>query len=458
MDKEIPRSFKFKTAPYEHQITMLRYHISRPWSAEWGDFGIGKSKVACDLIRWRLEYKQAEKAIILAPANVLPSWKEELEKHSDLSYAIGDVPKRVPDVVVLSYDGLSWKWEKKAGERKRRMVMGQRLMQALAMARNWKCQLICDESTKVKTIKAHRTVSAITLSDVCPFRIIMTGVPIPNDLLDIWSQIRIMDGGTHLGNNFYQWRYKNFFNRPWLPGKWNPKEDTLEKIKDLVGEVGIRFLRDDCLDLPDATYSIRWVKLSDEQRKIYEKLGTGNTFKIEGYPPIDLRYPMVRFTKRYEVLCGFLYFDKERKHVFTFTKNPKHEAAKEMVEDWVQQDNKAVLYTAFREQKNQLYDLFKGYAPTDDFIKFQGDEDRKLFIDHVSQGIGVQLYRANLTGYLSNTFNFEDRVQSEARIRRIGQEKKQYYRDWLFDLHEDRRVYKCLREKKDVSQEVMSDK
>jgi hypothetical protein len=55
--------FSSKTKPYQHQMQMLSFHVNRQHSAEWGDFEVGKSKVALDLIRWRLEEGQVKKAI-----------------------------------------------------------------------------------------------------------------------------------------------------------------------------------------------------------------------------------------------------------------------------------------------------------------------------------------------------------------------------------------------------------
>lgn len=461
--KQISKSFPFKTLPYQHQRDMLRYHISRPWSAEWSDFGVGKSKVALDLIRWRLKHDEIKKAIILAPACVLQSWDEEIQKHTDLSYSINKIPKKIPELLVFSYDHLSfkkkkvrikikgkWRWKVK-------YILNHRLQNLGRLARKFPIQLILDESTKIKSIKAKRTLSALMLADRCKYRIIMSGVPIPNNLQDIWTQIRIMDGGVNMGDNFYSWRYKYFFTKPWMKGRWFPKETTLDYIKDIVQRVGIRFMRDECLDLPDAIYSKRYIDLTPEQEQMMIVLDNGKSPEIAGYPTIEnLNYPMVRFTKKYEVANGFLYFDSQKKHVYTFTKNPKHTLAKEIINDWVQSDTKAVIYSAFTEQTEQLRTIFKDYNPTDKMYSFQNDKTRKLFINHVSQGVGITLHKANITMYLSNTFNFEDRIQSEARIRRAGQTKKQYYIDILAaNCPVEERVYECLRNKQDVYEEVM---
>ena len=442
--------FKFKTEPFQHQRSMLRFHVCTAHSGEFSDFGTGKSKVALDLIRWRRERKEIEKAIILAPANVFPNWEVEIKTHTDLDYALGEIPRKVPPIVVLSYDGL----KVKGGTKKKAIWKNERLVKVLALARKWRTQLICDESTKVKTPGASRTKAAIILSDNCTNRLLMTGVPIPNSLEDLWSQFRVMDARS-VGLNFYRWRARYFYKRKW-EYKWKPRENTLASIKGLVQTYGIRFEREDCLDLPETTYGVRWVELTAEQRRVIDLLSNDSTeFTWRNYPTMQIPNQAIRNMKKYEVAQGFLYFDKERKHVYQFPNNPKTALAKELCEDWIVGDTKGVIYTAFTQQKNDLYSELESYAPVDQMQPFQENPDHKLFIDHVSQGIGVTLHRANITIYTSNTFSLEDRIQSEARIRRIGQGKKQYYIDILAkDCPIEDRVYNCIRHKKDIHEEI----
>ena len=69
-------------------------------------------------------------------------------------------------------------------------------------------------------------------------------------------------------------------------------------------------------------------------------------------------------------------------------------------------------------------------------------------------GVGLNMTRAELVVYYSNSFSFTDREQSEDRAHRIGQTKSVTYIDIVAEGTVDGVVVEALRGKKDVSEFV----
>ena len=60
-------------------------------------------------------------------------------------------------------------------------------------AREEPVMLIVDDSTLVKNPSALRTLRTIALSELCPYRLILSEVPFTRDIADLYAQWRVLD-------------------------------------------------------------------------------------------------------------------------------------------------------------------------------------------------------------------------------------------------------------------------
>lgn len=60
------------------------------------------------------------------------------------------------------------------------------------ISESWRTVIIADESIKIKNIDAKRTQRMLTLSEMCEYKLVLTGEPITKDLLDIYPQINFL--------------------------------------------------------------------------------------------------------------------------------------------------------------------------------------------------------------------------------------------------------------------------
>jgi SNF2 family DNA or RNA helicase len=90
--------------------------------------------------------------------------------------------------------------------------------------------------------------------------------------------------------------------------------------------------------------------------------------------------------------------------------------------------------------------------------EFQSDPAKRFFVVNQATGArGLTLTAATLSVYYSNTFSLEDRMQSEDRNHRIGQENEVLYIDLISNLRVDRLISVALANKQDLHHYVNDD-
>ena len=106
---------------------------------------------------------------------------------------------------------------------------------------------------------------------------------------------------------------------------------------------------------------------------------------------------------------------------------------------------------------------YYGDTSTDDrqkaIKKIQDSKSAVRFIVGTPQtgGYGITLTGASTMIYYSNGYDLEKRMQSEARIDRIGQEKPMTYIDLIAEDTIDTKIVKSLRNKVNIATEIMGE-
>ena len=90
--------------------------------------------------------------------------------------------------------------------------------------------------------------------------------------------------------------------------------------------------------------------------------------------------------------------------------------------------------------------------------KFQEDPECRFFVGTTGTGgFGITLTAASTMIYYSNGYDLEKRLQSEARIDRIGQTKPMTYIDLVAEDTIDTKIQKALRTKMNIASDVMGE-
>lgn len=89
-----------------------------------------------------------------------------------------------------------------------------------------------DESTAIKNPKANLTIACLKYLTKAKYRAVLSGLPHPQDILEIWSQMAFIKGGEWMGQtNFWEWRNKYFYAPPFDPYSWRPTGASASQIR-----------------------------------------------------------------------------------------------------------------------------------------------------------------------------------------------------------------------------------
>ena len=237
-----------------------------------------------------------------------------------------------------------------------------------------------------------------------------------------------------------------------------------EKLKDF----SYRVLKDDCLDLPPKTFMKRIITLTPEQDKVYQQMKKMALALMNG-KMITTANALTQLMRLHQITCGHFKADDGS---FQEIKNNRLSELMEVLEEL---EGKAVIWAHYQYDIETIVKSIKkrygdnsvvtyyGKTPNDqrqDNIKsFQDPESPVRFLVGTPQtgGYGITLTAANTMVYYSNGYDLEKRMQSEARIDRIGQEKPMTYIDLIAEDTIDTKIVTSLRNKVNIASEIMGE-
>ena len=138
---------------------------------------------------------------------------------------------------------------------------------------------VIDESSKIKTPSAKRTKFALEMTNWSNYRRILTGTPITQGPLDLWTQFNFLSPEI-LQQPIYtvfKNRYAVIQRTSLADGRTFDHVVGYRNVDSLVRPIrpySYRVLKSECLDLPDKIYQRFYVQMTTEQERIYTELKT----------------------------------------------------------------------------------------------------------------------------------------------------------------------------------------
>lgn len=241
---------KFK--PYPYQEAAIQWILDRPASGLFLSMGMGKTPITLtaieELIYNRLE---VERVLVIAPLRVAQdTWVKEAAKwdhlnHLRIARMTGTRRERIAaleseaDVYVINRENVVWLTE----------YLG---------AHYWPFDMVViDELSSFKSPSARR-FRALRRKLGSIRRIVgLTGTPAPNGLIDLWSQVYLLDRGERLGRTLTS--YRNTYFRPdrmngHLVYSYRLLGGAEEAIHNKLSDLCMSLRKEDYLDLPGQIY------------------------------------------------------------------------------------------------------------------------------------------------------------------------------------------------------------
>ena len=472
-------NYKFKIKPFAHQVTALERGWQRPEFGLFMEMGTGKSKVLIDNLGMLYQKKEINFALVIAPKGVYRNWvdKEIPEHMSD------DIPHRVirwvasPNktqqaemrsvgeefdgltIFVMNVESFSSVKGRTAGE-----WMGR------AFGRNG--LIAIDESTTIKNHKAKRTKALMKIASAFKYKRLLTGSPVTKSPMDLYSQCEFLRPGLLGYDSYYAFQGRYAVVQRKTMGSHAFQQivgfRNLDELTFKIDQFSYRVLKQDCLDLPDKIYTVRYVGLTREQRDMYNSIKQHALVMLDDGELSTAPAVIPQMLRLQPILSGHLKTDDGDTRYFD---SKRMDALKEILEE---HDGKAIIWSRFRYDIQQItkmlnYTFGQGcaasyYGDTSDDERqravrdFQNSEHLKFFVGNPSTaGYGLTLTEADLVIYYANDFNLETRAQSEDRAHRIGQKNNVTYVDLISEGTIDERIVKSLQSKIDIGAKVLGE-
>jgi len=329
-----------------------------------------------------------------------------------------------------------------------------------------------DESTTIKNPDAKRTKNIVALGKHSKYRRILTGSPVTKSPLDLYKQCEFLDPWLLEYSSYYAFRTRyaimksaNFGGRSVqiVVGYRN-----LGELSKKLEPFSYRCLKEDCLDLPDYTYTKRVIQLTPEQKKIYQQMKILALAELNG-KQMTTQSAMVQLMRLHQITCGHFTADDGT------IKTIKNERLDALVDILDEVENKAVIWAHYRHDIDAIVNAVETHFGKDSYVTYYGDttnEDRQKAIKEIQDpnskvrfiigtpqtgGYGITLTGANVMVYYANGYDYEKRIQSEARINRAGQTRKMTYIDIIAEDTVDEKIVKALRSKMNIASKITGD-
>jgi SNF2 family DNA or RNA helicase len=473
----MPRNYRFKTKPYEHQLKALEMSWDKEEFAYFMEMGTGKSKVLVDNMAMLYDKGKINAALIVAPKGVYRNWfSSEIPTH---------LPSHVQHKTVLWTASTSKAKDKEYQDlfnidyNLHILLMNVEAFsttKGAAFARKFlnshKALFAIDESTTIKSNKAARTKNIISIASLAKYRRILTGSPVTKSPLDLYTQCKFLNEHL-LGFSSYltfQNRYACMVDR-WFGGRKVSivkSYQRLDELSKIIEQFSYRVLKEDCLDLPDKIYIKREIELTKEQVKLYQSMKLVAMAALSG-KVVKAPHVLTQLMRLHQITCG---------HVMTESGeivDIENNRLNELMEILEEVEGKVIIWSHYTHDIRKISAELKKTYGENSVVEYYGkteSETRQESIEKFQDprspvrffignpqtgGYGITLTAASTVIYYSNGYDLEKRLQSEDRAHRIGQKKSVTYIDLIAEKTVDEKIVKALRKKINIASEVLGE-
>ena len=258
-----------KYIPHNYQEHALEFILKEKAAGIFLDCGLGKTVITLTAIAELLHnYFEVARVLVIAPLRVAENiWDTEAKKWDHLKRlrivkVLGSKEERRralnldADIYVINRENTKWLVD--------------------YYQKDWPFDMVVlDELSSFKSHRAKRFKALRKVRPLCKRVVGLTGTPAPNGLIDLWSQVYLLDSGSRLGKTITGYRERYF-----LPDKRNrhvifsykPKEGAEEAIYEKLSDICISMKNKDYLKIPERLDNILSITLPPKVMEQYRQL------------------------------------------------------------------------------------------------------------------------------------------------------------------------------------------
>jgi SNF2 family DNA or RNA helicase len=286
--------------------------------------------------------------------------------------------------------------------------------------------VVIDEANAYKTVSTTRWKTLNAIIKPHTWLWMLTGTPASQSPTDAYGLAKLVSPSRV--PKFFG-AYRDMVMQKVTVFKWMPKPKAEDIVFDVL-QPAIRFTKEECLDLPEMTYTTRDVPLTAQQFKYYEIIRK-NMLTTAAGEDITTVNAAANLNKLLQLSCGAVYADSGE--VVAFDSSNRIEALKEVI---AEASHKVLVFVPYRHaieivtealrKEGINTEVINGSVPvrkrTEIFENFQTTPDPKvLVIQPQAAAHGVTLTEANVVVWFSPITSVETYLQANARVHRAGQ-------------------------------------
>ncbi|GFZ31976.1 helicase [Clostridium zeae] len=418
------------------------------------EMGLGKTLQTISLLLSEKEDKKTNPSVVICPTSLLYNWKEELERFA-------------PSLKVLVYYGSKANRNKLEDEFKNVDVILTTYPIVRIDIEDLKKHTfniaIIDEAQNIKNSISQNSRSVKELK--AENRFALTGTPIENSLMELWSIFDFIMPGFLFSSNSFKKKYE-------LPIIKDEDKTVLNELLSKVTPFILRRKKKDVLsELPPKIERKVAVELNKEQRKLYStyvkifKNEIQSNIEKNGVNKSKLQI-LSALTRLRQLCCDPSTFIND----YTGGSS-KLDTLYELIESCIQEGHRILLFSQFTSAlKNigkQLQETGVSYMYLDGAVKseerlelvnsFNSGDSSVFLISLKAGGAGLNLTSADVVIHFDPWWNPAVEDQATDRAHRIGQENSVEVIKLIAKGTIEEKIYKLQEKKKDIINNVMEE-
>lgn len=404
---------------HNYQQFAVQHIIDRPYAGLFLDMGLGKTVSTLTAISYLMyEDFEIEKVLVVAPKKVAENtWSNEIQKwdhlkHLTVSKVLGtekarkEALKAKADIYVINRENVAW-------------IVG---LYQTAFPFD---MVVLDELSSFKSPKAIRFKALRMVRPLIKRVVGLTGTPAPRGLIDLWSQLYLLDMGERLGKTVTSYREKYF-----TPGRSNGhvvfdyklRQDSDNLIYSKISDICISMKAEDYLTLPERIDRTVEIKLPASIKAKYDEFEKEQVLALEDSEDISAINAAALSNKLLQFANGAVY-DAEKS--FHEVHKEKLEALEEIVD--AANGQSVLVFCSFKHDYERIKKHLKAHKPQlletpEDEQKWNAGKIQVLLAHPASVGYGLNLQEGgNIIVWYGLNWSLELYQQANARLHRQGQ-------------------------------------
>lgn len=451
-DYPLPAGFSGKLRPYQKAgYNWLRFlnefHLGGCLA---DDMGLGKTVQTLALLQSEKEKGNAGTSFLVMPTSLIYNWEMEAAKFT-------------PQLKILTYTGTQRNKDITRFSKYDVVLSSYGITRLdVELLQNFHFNyIILDESQVIKNPTSNIAKAVMQLKS--RYKLTLTGTPLENTTLDLWSQMTFINPGLLGGQTFFKNEYQ-------VPIEKKHDEAKTKKLNAVIKPFVLRRLKSQvATELPEKVENIHYTDMTPEQEEKYEEAKSYYRHKI-----LDLIDKEGINNSRFTILEGLTKLRQLSNHPRMIDPQYTGESGKledisYMLENAILEGHKLLIFSQFVKHLEIVKEFLKtkkidfAYLDgssndrKDQVEKFNKDPDLKVFLISIKAGgLGLNLTEADYVFILDPWWNPAVEAQAIDRAHRIGQKRKVFTYKFISRNTVEEKILTLQKHKLKLSESLIS--